>query len=67
MGYEGNVVKEALYFFKNRNRGQVKCNVSRILAVVDAYDAMTHYRVYRKAMGSSKAVAEIKKSSIRRR
>ncbi len=32
---------------------------SRIFAVVDAYDAMTSHRPYRKAMPHSKAVAEI--------
>ncbi len=33
--------------------------LSRILAVVDAYDAMTHDRPYRKAMTHEEAVAEI--------
>nr|WP_276576516.1 HD domain-containing phosphohydrolase [Caldicoprobacter algeriensis] len=35
----------------------------RVLAVVDAYDAMTHDRVYRKARSDSEAIAEIKKNS----
>ncbi|MCM8901553.1 diguanylate cyclase [Caldicoprobacter algeriensis] len=35
----------------------------RILAVVDAYDAMTSNRVYRKAMTREKAFAEIKRNS----
>nr|WP_243426445.1 diguanylate cyclase [Caldicoprobacter guelmensis] len=35
----------------------------RILAVVDAYDAMTHDRVYRKALSENEAIAEIKKNS----
>lgn len=34
---------------------------SRILAVVDAYDAMTEDRVYRKAMSHDQALREIKK------
>ena len=35
----------------------------RILAVVDAYDAMTSDRVYRKAMSREKALAEIKRNA----
>jgi len=35
--------------------------ISRIIAVVDAYDAMTEDRVYRKAMTHDAAVEEIKK------
>ncbi|MDN5276399.1 MAG: diguanylate cyclase [Clostridiales bacterium] len=35
----------------------------RVLSVVDAYDAMTHDRIYRKAMSDSEAIAEIKKNS----
>ncbi|MDY0235413.1 MAG: diguanylate cyclase [Gudongella sp.] len=34
--------------------------LSRILAIADAYDAMTENRVYRKAMTSEEALAEIK-------
>jgi len=33
--------------------------LSRILAVVDAYDAMTQERVYRRAMTKEEAMAEI--------
>ena len=33
--------------------------LSRILAVVDAYDAMTEDRVYRKAMSKEEAIMEI--------
>lgn len=33
----------------------------RILAIADAYDAMTNDRPYRKAMSSSRAIAELKK------
>lgn len=33
--------------------------LARILAIVDAYDAMTHDRPYRRAMGKDKALAEI--------
>ena len=36
---------------------------SRILAVADAYDAMTENRVYRTAMTPEKAIEEIKKNS----
>ncbi len=37
--------------------------VSRILSVVDAFDAMTEDRVYRKAMSREDAVAEIRRNS----
>jgi len=37
--------------------------LSRILSVVDAYDAMTSNRSYRKAMSKEKAIEEIKKCS----
>jgi len=37
--------------------------LSRILAIADAYDAMTEDRVYRKAMTSEDAIAEIKRNS----
>ncbi|MDD2349953.1 MAG: PAS domain S-box protein [Synergistaceae bacterium] len=37
--------------------------LSRILAVADAYDAMTEDRVYRKAMSKKQAIEEIKKNS----
>jgi len=37
--------------------------LSRILAVVDAYDAMTKDRVYRKAMSNEAAVAEIRRNA----
>jgi HD-GYP domain-containing protein (c-di-GMP phosphodiesterase class II) len=36
---------------------------SRILAVTDAYDAMTNDRVYRKSMAREEAVAELKKNA----
>lgn len=36
---------------------------SRMLAIVDAYDAMTHDRPYRQAMTTSQAIAEIKRLS----
>lgn len=39
--------------------------LSRILAVVDAYDAMTQDRVYRHAMPHEQAIAEIKANSSR--
>lgn len=37
--------------------------LSRILAVVDAYDAMTEDRIYRKAMNRNQAIEEIKKNA----
>jgi diguanylate cyclase (GGDEF)-like protein len=37
--------------------------ISRILAIVDAYDAMTSDRAYRKAMSNEEALAEIKRCS----
>lgn len=37
--------------------------ISRILSVVDAYDAMTQDRAYRKAMSKEDAIIEIKKNS----
>jgi len=37
--------------------------LSRILAVVDAYDAMTHDRIYRKALMKQEAIEEIKKNA----
>lgn len=36
---------------------------SRILAVADAYDAMTTDRVYRKSIGKEEAIAELKKNA----
>lgn len=35
--------------------------ISRILAIVDAYDAMTHDRPYRKALSKQEAIEELKK------
>ena len=37
--------------------------LSRIIAVTDAYDAMTENRVYRKAMDRESAIAEIKNNA----
>jgi len=37
--------------------------LSRILAVADAYDAMTEDRVYRKAMSKEQAVEEIRRNA----
>lgn len=37
--------------------------LSRILAVADAYDAMTEDRIYRKALSRQEAVAEIRKNA----
>ncbi|MDY9922046.1 MAG: PAS domain S-box protein [Synergistota bacterium] len=39
--------------------------LSRILAVADAYDAMTEDRVYRKAMSKEQAIEEIRRNSGR--
>ena len=36
--------------------------LSRILAIADAYDAMTADRVYRKALPKEEAIAEIKRN-----
>ncbi len=36
---------------------------ARILAVVDAFDAMTHERAYRQALGVDEAVAELKRGA----
>ena len=36
---------------------------SRILSVVDAYDAMTQDRVYRKAMSVEEAIEELKRNA----
>ena len=40
-------------------RGEEIPLVCRILSIADAYDAMTHDRVYRKAIGREKAVTEL--------
>ena len=37
--------------------------ICRILAVTDAYDAMTNDRVYRKAISSEEAIAELQKNA----
>ena len=37
--------------------------LSRIISVVDAYDAMTQDRPYRKAMSQEEAIVEVKKNS----
>lgn len=37
--------------------------LSRIISVVDAYDAMTHDRIYRKGMPASDAIEELKKNA----
>jgi HD-GYP domain-containing protein (c-di-GMP phosphodiesterase class II) len=36
---------------------------ARILAVVDAFDAMTHERAYRSALSSDQAIAELKRGA----
>jgi HD-GYP domain-containing protein (c-di-GMP phosphodiesterase class II) len=37
--------------------------LSRVIAITDAYDAMTHDRPYRLAMDSSSALAELRRCS----
>ncbi len=37
--------------------------LSRIISVIDAYDVMTHHRVYKKAMSHEKALEELKRCS----
>ena len=49
--------------YPQRLAGKAIPLLSRILTVVDAYDAMTQERVYRKAMSHEEALAEIKKNS----
>ena len=44
-------------------RGEDIPLLSRILAVVDSYDAMTKDRIYRKALGEANAIKEIKDNS----
>jgi len=44
-------------------RGEEIPLLSRIISVVDAYDAMTEDRVYRKAMSKERAIAEIRKNA----
>jgi HD-GYP domain-containing protein (c-di-GMP phosphodiesterase class II) len=35
--------------------------LSRVLALIDSYDVMTHVRPYKEALSSSKAIQEIKR------
>jgi len=35
--------------------------MARIIAIADAYDVMTHDRVYRKAMNKEEAIKELKR------
>ena len=37
--------------------------ISRILTIVDAYDVMSHNRVYKKAVSKKKAIEELKRCS----
>lgn len=37
--------------------------LSRIISVIDAYDVMTHHRVYKNAVSHEEAVAELKRCS----
>ena len=45
--------------------GKAICRAARMVAVADAFDAMTHDRSYRKAVCVEQAFAEIKKNSGR--
>ena len=47
--------------YPRRLRGELVPLASRILAVVDAYDAMTHARVYRDAIPSREALLELER------
>jgi len=49
--------------YPNRIAGEKIPLLSRILAVADAYDAMTEDRVYRKALSSKAAIEEIRKNA----
>ena len=49
--------------YPNRLAGDKIPLLSRILAIADAYDAMTNDRVYRKALSREAAVAEIKNNA----
>ena len=49
--------------YPNRIAGERIPLLSRILAVADAYDAMTEDRVYRKAMSREAAMEEIRKNA----
>ena len=49
--------------YPNRLAGEKIPLLSRILAVVDAYDAMTEDRVYRKALSRETAMNEIRKNA----
>ncbi len=44
-------------------KGQEIPLLSRILSVIDAYDAMTSDRIYRNAISAEKAIEEIKNQS----
>lgn len=69
---ELSIVSEYILFHHERWDGKGYPNglagnriplLCRILAVVDAYDAMTNDRSYRKALGKEKALAELQKNS----
>ncbi len=42
-------------------KGEQIPKLSRVLAIIDAYDVMTHVRPYKKALSSSEAMEEIRK------
>ena len=54
--YDGTGYPEGL------SRGEIPL-IGRIIAVADAYDAMTSDRPYRKALSSSEAIAELRRQS----
>ena len=49
--------------YPNRVAGESIPLLCRILAVVDAYDAMTNDRAYRKALGTEEAIEEIERNA----
>ena len=49
--------------YPNQLAGENIPLLSRILAVADAYDAMTEDRVYRKALPREAAISEIRKNA----
>jgi diguanylate cyclase (GGDEF)-like protein/PAS domain S-box-containing protein len=49
--------------YPERKKGEDIPLISRIISIVDAYDAMTNDRPYRKALSKKEAIAELKKFS----
>ena len=51
------------YGYPNNLKGEDICLESRIIAIADAYDAMTSKRPYREALSKEEAINEIKKNA----